>query len=136
MANVPFIHQGFLNQNAGRAYPLSEEATRRDTSGSYTLPDDFIVDMIVPINAVLNYSLGNINLLGDDCLEITPVADEYAVQLADKCSKPCCGCDELETLVTDQRRVRDQVQTMENLIARLESNMSVLSTLLTAIRPC
>lgn len=310
MANVPFIHQGFLNQNAGRAYPLSEEATRRDTSGSYTLPDDFIVDMIVPINAALNYnpssfyvsrvtvlgvgvtveisywtgsaaslvgrvtidvstfernktyfiegqddfegvvgklvigtlesvllqagsfdfalaggriessviapdirgitgmrvmdgedagdllqgdiafesganmrivvsdfggttvltfsaisgegtiadcacegqedlgdpirtingvlpdSLGNINLLGDDCLEITPVADEYAVQLADKCSKPCCGCDELETLVTDQRRVRDQVQTMENLIARLESNMSVLSTLLTAIRPC
>ena len=304
------IHQGWLNQNSVRAYPLSEEATRRDETDSYTLPDDFIVDMVLPINASLNYdpssfylskvtvfgigvtieisyytgavaslvgrltidldtfeqnktyylegledfegvlgkvvigtldtllqqagaftfvlaggrlessvvvpdirgvtgvrvaegddagellqgdvafepgsnmritisdfggvkvltfsaidgegtiadcvcqgqaaladpirtingvfpdSLGNINVLGDDCLEVTPLADENAVQLADKCSKPCCGCPELQTLVDDQNRMRDQVQTMENLYARLETNVNVMQTLLAMINPC
>jgi hypothetical protein len=310
VANVAFIHQGWLNQNLVRAYPLSEEATRRDTSDSYTLPDDFLVDMVIPVNASLNYdpsgfylsrvtifgegitaeisywtgsmaalvgritvdvdtfetnktyflegqddfegvvgkiivgtldtllqqagafdfdlaagriessvivpdirgvtgmrvvdgedpgellqgdiafepgdnmrivvadfagmkvltfsaidgegtvadcvcegqealgdpirtvngvlpdSLGNINLLGDDCLEVTPLADENAVQLTDKCSKPCCGCPELQTLVDDQNRMRDQVQTMENLYAKLDANIAVMQTILTAINPC
>lgn len=304
------IHQGWLDQNSVRAYPLSEESTRRDVSDSYTLPDDFIVDMVLPINASLDYdpssfylskvtvfgvgvtiefsyytgvaavlvgrltidlgtfvqnktyylegledfegvlgkvvigtldtlqqqagaftfslaggrlessvvvpdirgvtgmrvaegtdagellqgdvafepgsnmritvsdfggvkvltfsaidgegtiadcvcqgqvaladpirtingvfpdSLGNINVLGDDCLEVTPLADENAVQLADKCSKPCCGCPELQTLVDDQSRMRDEVQTMENLYARLEANIDVMQTLLTMINPC
>ena len=49
------IHQGWLDQNSVRAYPLSEESTRRDVSDSYTLPDDFIVDMVLPINASLDY---------------------------------------------------------------------------------
>jgi hypothetical protein len=310
VANVPYIHQGWLNQNSLRAYPLSEESTRRDSSDSYTLPDNFLVDMVLPINAALNYdpssfyvskvtvfgigvtievsywtgsaaalvgrvtvdldtfehnstyqldgqedfdgvvgkivvgtldtllqqagafefelaggriessvivpdirgvtgirvidgedlgeliqgdiafepgdnmritvsdfdgttvltfsaidgegtiadcvcegqedlgdpirtingvlpdSLGNINLLGDDCLEITPKADEFAVQLTDKCSKPCCGCPELQVLVDDQKRLRDQVQTMENLYAKLEANIDVMQTILTAINPC
>ena len=304
------VHQGWLNENSVRAYPLSEEATRRDSSDSYTLPDDFIVDMVLPINAALNYdpssfylskvtvfgvgvtiefsywnisgaafvgritidldtfernktyflegqddfegvsgkvvigtldtllqqagafsfdlaggriessvivpdirgitgmrivssgtpgellqgdiafepgnnmriavsdfggvtvltfsaidgegftadcvcegqqalgdpirtlngvppdSLGNINLLGDDCLEVTPLSDEAAVQLTDKCSKPCCGCPELQVLVDDQNRMRDQVQTMENLYAELNANISVMQTLLTMINPC
>lgn len=310
MANVPYIHQGWLNQNSVRAYPLSEEATRRDSPDSYTLPDNFLVDMVIPVNAALNYnpssfyvskvtifgigvtveisywtgsaaslvgrvtvdvdtfeenktyflegqddfegvsgkvvigtldtlllqagafefalaggriestiivpdirgvtgirvidgedlgeliqgdvafeagdnfriavynfggttvlnfsaidgegtiadcvcagqeelgdpirtingvlpdSLGNINLLGDDCLEVTPKADENAVQLADTCSKPCCGCPELQTLVDDQNRMRDQVQTMENLYARLEANIQVMQTILAVINPC
>ena len=310
MGNVPYIHISWLNQNAMRAYPLSEEATRRDTSDSYTLPDNFLVDMILPVNAALNYSpssfylskvtifgigitaeisywtgtvaslvgrvtidvdtfvdnktyflegqddfegvvgklvigtldtllqqagafefdlaggriessvlvpdirgitgmrvmdgedpgellqgdiafnpgdnfritvsdfggmtmltfsaidgegtiadclcegqtelgdpirtinsvppdsLGNINLLGDDCLEITPKADEFAVQLTDKCSKPCCGCPELQVLVDDQKRMRDQVQTMENLFAKLDANIAVMQTILATINPC
>lgn len=310
MGNVAYIHQGWLNQNSLRAYPLSEESTRKDTSDSYRLPDDFLVDMVLPINAALNYdpssfyvsrvtvfgvgvtvevsywtgieaslvgratvdldtfeenktyflegqddfegvvgkvvvgtldtllqqaggfdfdlaggriessiivpdirgvtglrvydgedageliqgdaafeagdnfriavydfngltvvqfnaidgegliadcvcegqeelgdpirtvngvkpdSLGNINVLGDDCIEVAPLADENAVQLTDKCSKPCCGCPELEALISDQNRMRDQVQTMENLYAKLDGNISVMQTILAAISPC
>jgi len=304
------IHVGWLNQNAGRTYPLSEEATRKDITDSYDLPDDFLVDMILPINAALDYdpsafylsklavfgigvtaefsywtgtaaalvgrvtvdvntfdenktyilngqddfegvvgkvvvgridtvferagvfefdlaggriessvivpdirgvtgmrvldgddigelfqgdiafepganmrftiadfggvtvlqisaingegtiadcecqgevalsgpvrtlngvppdSLGNINLIGDDCLKITPQATDNQVQLVDECSKPCCGCPELETLVEDQKRVRDQVQTLVNLVGRLESGISVLDTVVTAMGSC
>lgn len=304
------IHVGWLNQNSVRAYPLSEEASRRDITDSYTLPDNFLVDMVLPINAALDYdpsgfylskltvfgvgvtaefsywdgsesalvgrvtidattfednktyylngqgdfdgvtgkivvgtldsvfsnagvfefalaggriessviipdirgvtgmrvldgtdigelfqgdvafepganirftvsdfggvtvltisaidaegtiadcecqgaaelagpvrtlnnvppdSLGNINLIGDDCLQVTPQATDNQVQVTDSCSKPCCGCPELEALVEDQKRVRDQVQTLENLAARLESSISVLDTVVTAMGAC
>lgn len=304
------IHVGWLNQNAGRAYPLSEEASRKDITDSYALPDDFLVDMILPVNAALDYdpssfylskltvfgvgvtaefsywtgstaslvgrvtvdvdsfvenktyylngqddfegvvgkvivgridtlfehagvfefaladgriessvivpdirgvtgmrvldgddigelfqgdiafepganmrftvadfggvtvlqisaisgegtiadcecqgavalagpvralngvppdSLGNINLLGDDCLKITPQASDNQVQIMDVCSKPCCGCPELETLVEDQKRVRDKVQTLVNLASRLESGIAVLDTVVTAMGAC
>ena len=304
------VHVGWLNQNAVRAYPLSEEASRRDTTDSYTLPDNFLVDMVLPVNATLDYdpssfylskltvfgigvtaefsywagssaslvgrvtidantfadnktyylngqddfegvvgkviigtldtvferagvfafdldggrlessiivpdirgvtgmrvldgsdigelfqgdvafepgdnirftvsdfggvtvlaisaisgegtiadcecqgqtelagpvrtlngvppdSLGNINLIGDDCLQVTPQATDNQVQVTDKCSKPCCGCPELETLVEDQKRVRDQVQTLVNLAARLEAGISVLDTIVTAMGVC
>lgn len=304
------IHVGWLNQNSVRAYPLSEESSRKDTTDSYELPDNFLVDMVLPINAVLDYdpssfylsklsvfgsgvtaefsywtgsdasfvgrvtidantfepnntyylngqddfegvvgkvvigaldtlferagvfefalaggriessaivpdirgitgmrvldgsdigalyqgdlafepggnvrftvsdfggvtvltlsaidgegtiadcecqgqaalegpvrtlndvppdSLGNINLIGDDCIQITPQATDNQVQLTDKCSKPCCGCPELETLVDDQKRVRDQVQTLVNLAARLEAGISVLETIITTMGVC
>jgi len=304
------IHQGWLNQNSVRAYPLSEEASRRDSTDSYELPDNFLVDMVLPVNATLDYdpssfylskvtvfgtsitiefsywtgteaslvgrvtidvntfehdktyylngqddfegvvgkvivgtldtllnsagvyefdlaggriessiivpdirgvtglrvldgtdvgelyqgdvafepgdnirftisdfggitvlkisaidgegtisdcecqgdettggpirtingvppdNLGNINLIGDDCLQVIPRASENQVQVTDKCSKPCCGCPELETLVEDQKRVRDQVQTLENLASRLEGNISVLSAIVTTLGGC
>jgi len=304
------IHVGWLNRNAGRAYPLSEEASRKDSTDSYTLPDDFLVDMVLPINATLDYdpsafymsklsvfgigvtiefsywtgteaalvgrvtvdvssfvenktyylngqgdfegvvgkivvgtldtvfdrvgvfafdlaggriessvvvpdirgitgmrvldgsdigalyqgdiafepgantrftvydfggvtvlqvsaisgegtiadcecqgsvdlsspvrtlngvppdSLGNINLIGDDCIKVTPKATDNQVGLTDDCSKPCCGCPELETLVEDQKRVRDQVQTLTNLASRLEGSISVLNTVVTAMGTC
>jgi hypothetical protein len=307
---MAIVNQGWLDQNSQRAYPLSEEATRMDTTGSYRLPDDLIVDFVLPINSALEYNVdsfylsklaifgesltlefsywtgasaalvgtttvsantfarnstyfiqgvddfagvlgkvvihsltsafqqtgvyefalgggrleattivpdmrgitgmrildgddigelyqgdialeaganfritqsdfegitvltlsaidgegtiaectcegdaalraavrtlngvrpdvnGNINLVGDDCLQVTPVESDNAVSLVDVCSKPCCGCPELETLVQDQDRMRDQVQTLTNLAARLESNVQQLQTLVTSINPC
>ena len=304
------LHVGWLNQNANRAYPLSEEASRRDTTDSYSLPDELLVDMVLPINASLDYdpsafylskltvfgtgvsmefsywtgaaasfvgrvtvdestfetnktyylegqddfegvvgklivgkldqvfiragvvefdlsggriessvvvpdlrgvtgmrvldgtdvgelfqgdvafepganirftvsdfggvtvlqisaidgegtiadcecqgetpeagpvrtlngvppdTLGNINLIGDDCLQITPKATDNEVGITDKCSKPCCGCPELETLVEDQKRVRDQVQTLVNLASRLEAGIAVVETIVTAQGIC
>jgi hypothetical protein len=94
------------------------------------------LEPIRTLNGVLPDSLGNINLLGDDCLEVTPQAGANAVSLTDKCSKPCCGCPELNTLVDDQKRMRDQVQTMENLMRKMESNLDVMQTLLSMIGPC
>jgi len=41
----------WLNQNAQRGYPLSEEATRRDVSGTFVLPTDLIVDLVWPVQA-------------------------------------------------------------------------------------
>jgi hypothetical protein len=43
--------QEFLNQNSQRAYPLAEDATRVDESGSFTLPDDFLLELYLPVHA-------------------------------------------------------------------------------------
>lgn len=44
----------WLNHNSQRKFPLAGDATVTDQSGSFTLPDDFIVGFDLPINAAVN----------------------------------------------------------------------------------
>jgi hypothetical protein len=41
----------WLNMNSQRSYPLAEDATKRDTTGTFTLPDDFLLGLYFPIHA-------------------------------------------------------------------------------------
>lgn len=41
----------WLNQNSQRRYPLHEDAGLLDVSGTFKIPDEFIVDMIWPVHA-------------------------------------------------------------------------------------
>lgn len=50
--NVPFPVQ-----NSQRKYPLAADATGVDTSGDFTLPDDFIVGLNIPVQANDNLDL-------------------------------------------------------------------------------
>ena len=75
---------------------------------------------------------GNVELEGDDCLEVVPLADEFKVRIKDNCSKPCCGCLELAALREDQEKVRDEVLTMTNLAGRLEAVISAMQSIVAA----
>ena len=44
----------FLNHNAQRSYPLAAEATKQDTTESFTLPDDFIVSLDIPVSTAMD----------------------------------------------------------------------------------
>jgi hypothetical protein len=44
----------WLNQNSQRSYPLYDEATKEDSTGSITLPNSFIVGMYIPVHAGLD----------------------------------------------------------------------------------
>jgi len=46
---MPGSFPEWLNINAGRAYPLAEDASRRDVSGNVKLPDSLIVDARISI---------------------------------------------------------------------------------------
>ena len=35
----------FLNHNAQRSYPLTADATKQDLTGSFVIPDDFLVGL-------------------------------------------------------------------------------------------
>lgn len=39
----------WLNQNSQRNYPVSEEATSKDISGTFEIPQDLIVDLVWPV---------------------------------------------------------------------------------------
>ena len=41
------------NINANRKYPLAEDATMLDTTGDFELPNDLIVDFILPVHAAV-----------------------------------------------------------------------------------
>jgi len=43
----------WLNTNALRNYPLIDEATSQDVTGSLDLPKDLVVDMILPVSSTL-----------------------------------------------------------------------------------
>ena len=44
----------WLNHNSQRSYPLAEDATKVDETGLFTLPDDFIVALYLPIQGTMN----------------------------------------------------------------------------------
>jgi hypothetical protein len=63
------------------------------------------------INGIPPDANGNFNLLGDECIVISP--DAASVKISDACSKSCCGCDELQQLVEAQRQTETQVRAMQ-----------------------
>jgi len=44
----------WLNHNSQRSYPLTERASKVDTTGTIRLPDSFIVAMYLPVHVTLN----------------------------------------------------------------------------------
>tara|TARA_Y100001973_G_C5208056_1_gene343157 strand:+ start:1911 stop:2867 length:957 start_codon:yes stop_codon:yes gene_type:complete len=74
------------------------------------------------INGVPPTASGDFTLLGDDCLEISPIT--HGLQLRDICSDPCCGCAELEAVVSDLERFGEAATTLRNFVNRLEAEVS------------
>lgn len=52
----------WLNQNSERAYPLADGASRVDVTGTFTLPDSFLLALYLPTHSGLDVSPGNFYL--------------------------------------------------------------------------
>lgn len=48
----------FLNHNAQRSYPFTEDASRQDETGSFTIPADFLVGLDLPISPAMDMETG------------------------------------------------------------------------------
>lgn len=48
----------FLNHNAQRSYPITAEATKKDLTGSFTIPDDFLVGLDIPVSTAMDMQSG------------------------------------------------------------------------------
>lgn len=53
----------WLNHNSQRKYPLADDATAADTSGAFVLPDDFLVELDLPVHAGMDVDPGRFYLL-------------------------------------------------------------------------
>jgi hypothetical protein len=75
------------------------------------------------INGVTPNSLGDIGLLGINCLRVSNPVD-YTIELEDTCCTPCSGCDELETLT-------ERLTSLENNFLSLKDSYNNLDNQLT-----
>lgn len=74
------------------------------------------------INGVPPTPDGNFRFVGDDCVGIDPISN--GLQLNDLCSKPCCGCEELQALVGQINRFADGVVTLQNFANALGAEVT------------
>jgi hypothetical protein len=73
------------------------------------------------INGLYPTDNGNFNIIGSECVLITPGTSE--VKLEDVCSTPCCDCRELSVLTTTLASLQNQLQTMEMTAERLDQEL-------------
>ena len=48
----------FLNHNSQRSYPLTADATKSDITGTFEIPDDFLVGMDIPVSPAMDMETG------------------------------------------------------------------------------
>jgi hypothetical protein len=80
---------------------------------------------ITTINGIPPLPDGNFRIVGDNCLDVNPISN--GIQIVDTCSQPCCGCEELDALVTQIDRFADGVVTIQNFVERLGSEVEEMS---------
>jgi len=80
---------------------------------------------ISTINGVAPDADGNIELVSaDDCLEIATGSGEAQLLFRDKCSKSCCGCEELDTVVSDMNILQAEISAISGVANRLDASVS------------
>lgn len=84
-----------------------------------------VVVPIKTINGVAGTPDGNFTLLGNSCLQLTPI--QYGLQANDICSQPCCGCAELAVLTSALEDFGNQARTLENFLTVLEAQVNQMN---------
>jgi len=79
------------------------------------------------INSMPGDASGNISIVGGDCIIVESSNNE--VSLADSCAKPCCGCNELQVVVSDVESLTSQLGSLSNQIAILTSSVQSLQNI-------
>lgn len=89
-------------------------------------------DPIRTINLIPPDDAGNFELVEDECIKITEI--ENGLQLEDECSKPCCGCSELNVIEQDIQRMNDQVLSLQSFAQRLDAVVQGMQAVILASR--
>jgi hypothetical protein len=79
------------------------------------------------INNIRGDAQGNIAIVGGDCINIATDADGIVV--SDTCAKPCCGCNELQVVVSDVEALTSQLDLLQNQITLLASSVTQLQNI-------
>jgi hypothetical protein len=79
------------------------------------------------INGVGPDANGNINLVSGECTQTASVAN--GVQISDVCSRPCCGCPELEAITRDLERFAAEKETAQAFVDQLREAATTMDTI-------
>lgn len=78
------------------------------------------------INGVAPNATGNIDILGSDCIDVKS-SGQASIEISDTCAKPCCGCTELDILVSDVTALTSQLALLQAQIGVLAGNVDSLN---------
>jgi hypothetical protein len=78
-----------------------------------------------PIYTINGISAQDITIVGDDCVSVTKSG--HTLKISDKCSKPCCGCAELEF-------INEKISQITTAVNKLDNYTTVMSTRLTELQ--
>lgn len=76
------------------------------------------------INGIHGDAQGNVSIVGGDCINVSTVSSGIVV--SDTCAKPCCGCNELQVVVTDVDSMSAKLDALANQITVLAASVSQL----------
>lgn len=113
---------------AGRNIKLTVDTDRNavvisaDSSSEYNEVCDCGTETTVKtINGI---SVENVTLVGDDCVEV--VNDGKTIRIRDKCSKPCCGCAEIDFINEKISQINTSINKLDNFAGSLNDRMTEL----------
>lgn len=81
---------------------------------------------IETINGIGPDSNGDFELIEDDCIKLDAIAN--GLKIRDDCSKPCCGCDELQVVLDTKGFMEDQTVSLRTLLTRIEAKLNAMET--------
>lgn len=87
---------------------------------------EVLLPCIKRINGVGPNADGTIFLFGSDCIDVINAPSSNSIELADTCSESCCGCIELQALTDALEKLKEQEQTIRDLIKSTQGQQSEL----------
>ena len=96
------------------------------------------LDCIQTINNVGPDPQGNINIVGDECIQIPSPGEQDSgfILITDNCSKPCCGCAELEYLTANIKLLESTLDTLNSRTDKVEiAQQNFYTNYLQTVRP-
>lgn len=79
------------------------------------------------INNLRGDAQGNIAIVGGDCVSVVTNSD--GISISDTCAKPCCGCNELQVVVTDTENLNNRLTELALQITQLASSVANLQNI-------
>lgn len=90
--------------------------------------DAALGDPVRSINGVTPDENGNINITSGDCTQVDPIAN--GVRISDICSKPCCGCPEVEAITRDLEKFGAQAAGAQAFIDQLREAAATMDAII------
>jgi hypothetical protein len=81
-------------------------------------------DCITQINGQTSID-GNFEIGANECIEIEGM--NGGIRISDICAQPCCGCTELNAVISQLDRFGDGITTLQNFVTRLGSEVTQMS---------
>lgn len=84
------------------------------------------------INMIPGDNNGNFTITAGTCIQIDTITN--GLQLSDTCSSPCCGCAELDAIMTQLDTMATQVPSLTSFVTELRTQVAAMTQTVLASR--